>query len=59
MYNASVIAPRVRVINSDDDDDEPQIYFERILAEKKQQSQGFIQYFKVSTKAQESSYPVA
>ena len=39
--------------------DKPRIYFERILAEKKQQSQAFTKVFKVSTKAQEASYLVA
>lgn len=39
--------------------DKPRIYFERILAERKQQSQAFTQIFKVSTKAQEASYLVA
>ena len=35
--------------------DKPRIYFERILAERKQQSQVFTKVFKVSTKAQETS----
>ena len=39
--------------------DKPRIYFERILAERKQQSQAFTKVFKVSTKAQEASYLVA
>ena len=39
--------------------DKPRIYFERILAEKKQQSQTFTRVFKVSAKAQEASYLVA
>ena len=39
--------------------DKPRIYFERILAERKQQSQVFTKVFKVSTKAQEASYLVA
>ena len=39
--------------------DKPRIYFERILTERKQQSQAFTRVFKVSTKAQEASYLAA
>ena len=39
--------------------DKPRIYFERILAERKQQNQAFTRVFKVSSKAQEASYLVA